>query len=614
MTHQPRRRRISTSVVAVAVSAVLAITAACSSSKTKDQIATGELGDPGNCLVVNMSVSPEKGDLLTALAQAFNKTRTKVGDRCVFVNPKAKASGDAMMALAAGWSEQEDGPRPVVWSPASSAWGAILNEELAADGHEPMVSEGTPFMNSPLVIAMLKPMAEALGWPDKPLGWSDILALATDPQGWASVGHPEWGPFRLGKTNPELSTSGLHALIAQNYAATAKTRDLTTEDLSKRSTMDYNAAIESSVVHYGDMTLTFLNNFYRADQQGAALGYASAVAVEEKSVIDYNTGNPDGRLDPGEEPRPPRVPLVAIYPKEGTLFSDSPLFVVNAEWVTDEMVAGAKAFEEYVQRPENQQMALQYNFRPGNPEVPITAPITKDMGVDPDQPQTLLQVPEPNVMVSLLDHWRQERKGARVMLTIDISGSMGDRAGSSGSATKLDLAKQAAIASLDQFKLDDEVGLRAFSTNLGPDGNIDYIDLVPIGPMSQVRDDLERQISGLYPTNGTPLYEVTRQSLLDMADSYDPKAINAVVLLTDGMNDDGTPGDDNRQFNTMIQTLRDTSQGELAKPIRVFTIGYGADADLSVLRQISEATNAASYNASDPKSINKVFYAVISNF
>ena len=82
-------------------------------------------------------------------------------------------------------------------------------------------------------------------------------------------------------------------------------------------------------MHYGDTTLTFLNNLYRADARGTALTYASAVAVEEKSVIDYNTGNPDGILDPGEEPRPPRVPLVAIYPKEGTLFSDSPFFVLE---------------------------------------------------------------------------------------------------------------------------------------------------------------------------------------------------------------------------------------------------------------------------------------------
>ncbi len=107
----------------------------------------------------------------------------------------------------------------------------------------------------------------------------------------------------------------------------------------------FSQSVESAVVHYGDTTLTFLNNMYKADARGTALTYASAVAVEEKSVIDYNTGNPDGILDPGEVPRPPRIPLVSIYPKEGTLFSDNPLFILDAPWVTDEQKQGAALFQ-----------------------------------------------------------------------------------------------------------------------------------------------------------------------------------------------------------------------------------------------------------------------------
>ena len=48
--------------------------------------------------------------------------------------------------------------------------------------------------------------------------------------------------------------------------------------------------------------------------------------------------------------------------------------------------------------------------------------------------------------------------------------------------------------------------------------------------------------------------------------------------------------------------------------MRLFTIAYGEDADLTVLKQLADATNGAAYNASDPKSIAKVFTAVISNF
>jgi Ca-activated chloride channel family protein len=48
--------------------------------------------------------------------------------------------------------------------------------------------------------------------------------------------------------------------------------------------------------------------------------------------------------------------------------------------------------------------------------------------------------------------------------------------------------------------------------------------------------------------------------------------------------------------------------------VRLFPIAYGSDADLTTLRQLAEATNAAVYDASDPKSISKVFTAVVSNF
>ena len=59
----------------------------------------------------------------------------------------------------------------------------------------------------------LERLAQALGWPNAQIGWSDVVALANDTQGWASKGHPEWGKFTLGKTNPNVSTSGLAATI-----------------------------------------------------------------------------------------------------------------------------------------------------------------------------------------------------------------------------------------------------------------------------------------------------------------------------------------------------------------------------------------------------------------
>ena len=576
-----------------------------------------DAGVPKGRVVIDMAVSAEKVTLLTDLAATFNDDKaasTFVGadnkKHRSFVRVTKKASGGAAQLLAQGWPDAAaDGPQPAVWSPAASSWGAVLNQRLADQGQPAMAPPSKPFMLTPLVIAMPRPMATALGYPAKAIGWTDILALAKDPKGWGSLGHPEWGAFKLGKTNPNFSTSGLSATIAQYYAGVGKTDGLSLEDLAKPSVIDFAKQVESSVVHYGDITLTFLNNWYRTDQRGTSLTYVSAVAVEEKSLIDYNTGNPDGILDPGEVARPPRIPLVAIYPKEGTLFSDNPFIVLDAPWVTAEQKTGARAFETFVQLPENQRRVLQFGFRPGNPAVSVGPPIIAANGVNPAEPQTTLEVPDPKVLVKLLDTWSATRKAARVLLVLDVSGSMGDKADPKTGETKLDLAKRAAISALDQFRSDDEVGLRVFTSGVGPNGE-DELDLVPIGAISAVRETMKAKIADLTPLNGTPLYSVAKSSFEAVTSGYDPTRINAVVLLTDGQNDDPK----NSDFTGLLSALRQGAEGGAAQPVRIFSISYGKDADIDTLRRISEATNASAYDASNPKTIEQVFTNVVSNF
>jgi Ca-activated chloride channel homolog len=605
---------MTTRVRAVALGLALALTAAACSAGGGSGSGPGSSTQavPKGCAAIDMAVSPEKVELLTDLARTFNSSDdSKPGGRCAFVRVKRTSSGVGMALLTQGWPDQAtNGPQPVIWSPASAAWGAILNFRLSTASQPAMApTDAKPFMLTPLVIAMPRPMAEAIGWPGAPIGYADILKLAQDPAGWGGKGHPEWGPFRLAKTNPNFSTSGLSATIAQYYAATGKTRDLTAEDLARPEVDAFARGVENSVVHYGDITPTFLNNWYRNDARGTALTYTSALAVEEKSVIDYNLGNPDGITDPGEVPRPPRIPLVAIYPKEGTLFSDNPFFVLDAPWVDEREREGARAFERYVQEADNQKRVVQYGFRPGNPEVAVGSPIDQSKGVDPNQPQNILGVPEPAVLARVLELWGEQRRSARVMLVIDVSGSMGEPADDQGN-TKLDLAKQAAVAALSEFKAEDDVALRIFSTEISPQAPTEYLDLVPFGPIGVQREQIASKIRSLVPTQGTPLYTVAGASFDDLRETYDATKINAVVLLTDGRNEDPN----NRDVERLLTDLRAASEGQSSRPVRIFPIAYGKDADLAVLKRIAEATNAAAYDASNPSTIVQVFTAVVSNF
>jgi Ca-activated chloride channel family protein len=594
--------RIRTLAV-LCVIALLPMTACASSDD-------GGSASPNGCTNVALATSPEKLDLLTELAKSFNEgDDNKVDGRCSFVKVTKVSSGVGATLLSDEWTDEAvNGAKPVVWSPSASSWGAVVNERLAQKQQPAIVpTDAKPFMLTPLVIAMPKPMAEALGYPQTPLGFGDLLELAKAKDGWASKGHPEWGAFKLGKTNPNFSTSGLSSTIAAYYAATGKQSDLTLEDVNRPDVDAFMRGVESAVVHYGDTTLSFLNNLYRNDRAGLGLTYVSAVAVEETSIIAYNRGNPDGILDPGEQPRPPRVPLVAVYPKDGTLFSDNPFFVLNAPWVTAAEKKAARRFETFVQQPTNQKRVLKFGFRPGNPDVAVGDPITSRYGVDAKQPATTLGVPEPAVLVRAIDRWGEQRKAARVMLVIDVSGSMGEEV--ADGETKLDLAKRASVEALSQFKPEDLVSLRIFSTNISSKAPNDYLDLVGFGPISDNRERIANAIRSLTPTEGTPLYTTAKDSVAVMKGDYDPARINAVVLLTDGKNED-----DFNDLNATLSALRSGSEGQSSNPVRLFTIAYGKDADKTVLKRLSEATNANSYDATDPTAVTRVFVAVISNF
>ena len=562
---------------------------------------------PGEALTV--VASSEKAQLVKQLAGAYLGTGPKVAGRCVQVNVVSKASGAAMSALARGWDASLDGPRPDVWTPASAGWVTLLQQRSARTDHPNLVPASVPHVAaSPLVIAMPKPMAQALGWPSKQLGWADLLALAKDHAGWARYGHPEWGPFRLGKTNPNFSTSGLNATIAAYFAATGRSTDLTERDVADPKVRGFVSGVEQSVVHYSDTTLTFLANLQRADDAGAAMGYISAVTVEEKSVWDYNQGNPSGDPATLGKHAKPKVPLVAIYPKEGTLLSDHPWVVLSAPWVDDAKRQAAADFVRYLQSGKGQRAFTEHAFRdykdaPG----PL---ITAANGLDPRQPSLVIKPPAPPVLDRVLSSWGQVRKRANVLLVIDVSGSMEEQV-SGTDKSKLELAKQAAVGSLAQFADDDRVGLWEFSSAL--DGDRDWLELVPMGSMREPlggttrRNLLRQRIDGLQPGGGTGLYDTAAQALAFVRGHAAPGTINAVVLLTDGRNEKNGGLNLDNLLKQLVAEPGDQSG-------RLFTIAYGGDADLGTLRRMAQATNGAGYDSSDPNSIQQVFTAVVSNF
>lgn len=551
---------------------------------------------------LRMAASQDKVGLLQQAADDYARTRT-VGGKCVKVTVDSKNSGTAMLALARGWNTRTDGPRPDVWSPAANVWGTLLRQRIQGADRPSPIPEGDaqPIVTSPLTIAMPRPMAEALGWPNKGIGWADLAKLATDPKGWAAYGHPEWGEFRLGKTNPNLSTSGLHATVGAYFAATGTTTDLTPADISNAKNRKFVGDIERAMVHYGATTLTFLDNLLAADDRGQALSYISAVTVEENSVWNYNQGNPS--LDPDQlgKHAKPKIPLVAIYPKEGTVPSDHPYIPLT--WMDAEKKKAADEFLKFLHEADQQKRFQDHGFRDwrGNPG----SKVTPAAGLLRDGPKTKLSLPSEGVLNLVLDTWGELRKPAKVLIVIDRSGSMVERVPGTDQS-KGELAKAAATESLAEFRAQDKVGLWMFSAKLR--GEQDWQELVPIAAVGGAqRTALRGKLAGITLAGGTGLYNTAAASYDHIRNAREDDTINAVVFLTDGKNE--RPG--GIELETLLGKLGGVRDEQ---PVRLFTIGYGKDADQDVLRRIAQATQGESYDSSDPNTIRDVFTEVISNF
>ncbi len=377
-------------------------------------------------------------------------------------------------------------------------------------------------------------MARALGWPKRAIGFSDVLRLAQADRGWEQFGHPEFGAFKLVHTNPDYSTSGLSGVVAEYYSATAKKEGLTEADVdrARRSVK----SIESAIVHYGDTTLFIADQLRREGP-----GYASAVFMEEATLVDFN------------QRRGGQDKLVGIYPAEGTFYSDSPYIVLDAPWVSAEQRAAAERFAAYLDEQITPATAGRYGFRPGALDQRPAGALTAANGADPAQPRRVLGVPEPRVLAKIKDTWRADRKPANVLLVLDTSGSMVE-------GKRLVNAKRGLQAFLREAAPQDRIGLTAFSDEIR--------DLVPVREMSANREPLRQTVTGLVADGGTAAYDAVEHAVTRIRGTADSDHINAVVVLTDGEDTDSSLDPDD------LRELLER-QGDSASRVRVFTIAYG---------------------------------------
>ncbi|MCL7451746.1 MAG: VWA domain-containing protein [Anaerolineae bacterium] len=491
---------------------------------------------PESALVV--AYSPEKEVVFQALVDGFNQQALETPDGEALQIETVVLSPEAMMT-----SVLEGEAVFHAMAPDSSIWLGQLDEEWRAQTQTEAlaVGETVRFAVSPVVIAMWEDVAREMGWPEARIGWQDLLGRAQlDPDfRWS---HPA--------TN---SASGLLATLAEFYAGAGKTRGLTIEDVQAQETLDYVAALEKTVRYYGEGNEPAI--IQQALNEGQA--FLDAFVVQEQMVVYFNTHRQ-------EQPR-----LVAIYPVEGALWEDHPLALLETRDLTPLQRQAFAQFRDYLLSPEAQQLVLRHGYRPANLATPLNSsgsPLTIDNGVDWTQPETTLQVPNAAVIKVVRDVWWYTKRHTNVYLVVDTSGSM--------RGEKLGQAQLALEAFLEQIEGDVErVGLIQFASQVNT--------LVYLDELGNNRAALESTVAGLRAEGDTALLDGVYEAYQRLQDLGDTERINAVVVMTDG-----------QENNSAISLRR--LVGELGEqspvPVVVFCIGYGDDADVATLEAIAEPT------------------------
>ncbi|MDX2140996.1 MAG: substrate-binding domain-containing protein [Chloroflexota bacterium] len=573
---------------------MIALTA-CQPSAPAVDPNTGVVSRPNNAIDVSIIYAPESEQYMPQLINDFNRAyaegRNPVtgqpltsGERPIYVTGEDGSSGTVMQGIVNAFIAPNNAnvSQPVIFQPSVSHWLALANYYVGRPVFDLAQSQATAL--APVVMAIWESRLEAIrrtvGYED--IGWEELLAVLNAPNGWADYGIPDGRrAVFYGHTDPLVSSTGLSTLIAEFYAA-ARADGFTGRRLTRTEVNDAEVQagvrdIEQLIRHYSSRTTEFKEYIAQGPE------YLDFVALEENDLIYINRGL--------TEYQPPER-LVALYPKEGTFWHEHPMGIITAPWVTTEQQDAARVFVQYVLLPDPQRLIMSQGFRPANPDVPLEFPFVAENGVDPLQPTTVLDVPEPEVIASIQQSWALVKKQADILLVIDISGSM-------STDGKIDQAREAALAFLEGMESNNRIGLAVFSD--------DFELRVPIDDYERVQREMEVNIRGLRADGGTELFQSVALSVNLMNEQADDDRIRAVIVLSDGAD----TGDLGFTLNDAINAIE--SSEDTLNPVIVVPVAYGSDADIQALNALARASNTR-VQAGDPDNIQRVLDLIGSYF
>ncbi|MBD3350948.1 MAG: hypothetical protein GF364_05625 [Candidatus Lokiarchaeota archaeon] len=287
---------------------------------------------------INIIYSSEKASWMTIAYGDFLDYWSENHEEEVIIDMHPYGSSDSVISILNGEIF------PTIWSPASSIWIPSLNAKWEALTGESTslanLSESVRIIYSPIVIATW----EQFNQTHDISGFLDLHDLCTNPEVDVKLAH----------TDPRLSNSGLMSVImALSAVSYVDSKDLSLEDLTNETNQDWLSGLEASAVMYGKST-GFLARYMKSSGPESL----TVAFMYENLVKDISSISEGGKV-------------IAIYPEEGTLYSDHPFCILNADWITGDQRMVAEEFLEFLNQTDTVKTAMDYGFRPIDTSIPL---------------------------------------------------------------------------------------------------------------------------------------------------------------------------------------------------------------------------------------------------
>jgi serine/threonine-protein kinase len=315
-------------------------------------------------IVLNIAYGTEKRKWLEAALEDYRKTPACRGVEIKLVPMGSLEGANAVL----------DGPEPPdpphlpihVWSPASSVSRDLLETEwrVKRRGSNPILSSQDLAL-TPMVFVMWRPRYEAFVKAYGAVNFRTLGRAMSEPEGWGKIaGHPEWGLFKFGHTDPSKSNSGLQALVLMAYEFAGKQRGLTVGDIAAERFQDWLRSFERGVTRHG-RSLSHSTGTLMEEMVLRGPPQYDCLVLYENLAMDYLEAAIQRWGTDGE--------FHVAYPNPN-VWNEHPYYILDVPWSDERQRRAAADFLRFLMSEPVQRRALEHGFRPGNSAVPVNSP------------------------------------------------------------------------------------------------------------------------------------------------------------------------------------------------------------------------------------------------